>query len=102
MGAATRARNLLDYRGHAAGDSKGISRTAKVSEESMKVTSADILEYESLRGLLGRYVSSPLGKAELAKIAPHTDAQVLTEELAEAAEAVGFLRSAAQPQPGAR
>src|ERR1700722_12637741 len=68
----------------------------------MKATSADILEYESLRSLLGRYVSSPLGKGELARIEPHTDRARLNEELADAGEAVGFLRSAAQPQPGAR
>jgi DNA mismatch repair protein MutS2 len=68
----------------------------------MKATSADILEYESLRSLLGRYVSSPLGKAELAKIAPHTDAGLLAGELADAGEAVAYLRAAAQPQPGAR
>jgi DNA mismatch repair protein MutS2 len=67
----------------------------------MKATSADILEYESLRGLLGRYVSSPLGKAELARIAPHTDAALLSSDLAEAGEAVAYLRAAAQPQPGA-
>jgi DNA mismatch repair protein MutS2 len=63
----------------------------------MKATSADILEYESLRTLLGRYVSSPLGKAELAKIAPHTDAALLSSDLAEAGEAVAYLRAAAQP-----
>jgi DNA mismatch repair protein MutS2 len=68
----------------------------------MKATSAHILEYESLRTLLGRYVSSPLGKAELAKIAPHTDAALLSSDLAEAGEAVAYLRAAAQPQPGAR
>jgi len=68
----------------------------------MKATSADILEYESLRGLLGRYVSSPLGRAELAKIAPHTDAARLAVDLAEAGEAVQYLRSAARPQPAVR
>jgi DNA mismatch repair protein MutS2 len=68
----------------------------------MKATSADVLEYESLRSLLGRYVSSPLGKGELAKITPHTDAALLSSDLAEAGEAVAYLRAAAQPQPGAR
>ncbi len=68
----------------------------------MKATSAEVLEYESLRSLLARYVSSPLGKAELAKIAPHTDAALLSSDLADAGEAVAFLRAAAQPQPGAR
>ncbi|HVN05859.1 MAG TPA: hypothetical protein VMT86_15665, partial [Bryobacteraceae bacterium] len=68
----------------------------------MKATSADVLEYESLRGLLGRYVSSPPGKAELTKIAPHTDAARLTADLADAGEAVEYLRSAARPQTAAR
>ena len=68
----------------------------------MKATSAGILEYESLRALLGRYVSSPPGKAELARIAPHTDAARLTADLAEAGEAIEYLRSAARPQTAAR
>jgi len=68
----------------------------------MKATSADVLEYESLRALLGRYVSSPPGKRELANIAPHTDAARLTADLADAAEAVEYLRSAARPQTAAR
>ena len=68
----------------------------------MKATSADVLEYESLRALLGRYVSSPPGKRELANIAPHTDAVRLTADLADAAEAVEYLRSAARPQTAAR
>ncbi len=68
----------------------------------MKATSADTLEYESLRGLLGRYVSSPPGKAELARIAPHTDAARLAADLADAGEAVEYLRSAARPQTAAR
>jgi len=68
----------------------------------MKATSADILEYESLRALLGRYVYSPPGKAELARIAPHTDAARLAGDLADAAEAVEYLRSAARPQTAAR
>jgi DNA mismatch repair protein MutS2 len=66
----------------------------------MKATSADTLEYESLRALLGRYVSSPPGKAELAKIEPHTDAARLAADLADAGEAVEYLRSATRPQTG--
>src|ERR1035441_5858906 len=68
----------------------------------MKATSATTLEYESLRALLGRYVSSPPGKAELARIAPHTDAARLAADLADAGEAVEYLRSAARPQTAAR
>jgi len=68
----------------------------------MKATSADVLEFESLRALLRRYVSSPLGQAELAKIAPHSDEARLAADLADAGEAVQYLRSAARPQPAAR
>jgi DNA mismatch repair protein MutS2 len=68
----------------------------------MKATSADTLEYESLRALLGRYVSSPPGKAELARIAPHTDAARLSADLADAGEAVEYLRSATRPQTAGR
>ena len=68
----------------------------------MKATSADVLEYESLRALLGRYVSSPPGKAELARIAPHADAARLDADLADAGEAIEYLRTAARPQTAAR
>jgi|HubBroStandDraft_1064217.scaffolds.fasta_scaffold09942_3 DNA mismatch repair protein MutS2 len=68
----------------------------------MKATSAATLEYESLRALLGRYISSPPGKAELARIAPHTDAARLTADLADAGEAVEYLRSASRPQTAGR
>ena len=68
----------------------------------MKATSGEVLEYEALRGVLGRYVSSPLGKEELAKIAPHTDGARLASDLADAGEAVEYLRSAARPQAAAR
>ena len=68
----------------------------------MKATSAEVLEYEALRALLGRYVSSPPGKAELQKIAPHNDADRLTTDLADAGEAVEYLRSATRPQTAAR
>ena len=63
---------------------------------------AEVLEFESLRKLLGRYVSSPQGFRELEKLAPHADLGRLTEDLAEAAEAVAYLRLALRPQPAAR
>ena len=64
----------------------------------MQSTSAETLEYESLRTLLGRYISSPLGRAELHKIVPNTDRAALEETLAEAAEAIDYLRNAANPK----
>lgn len=63
-------------------------------------TSAEVLEYERLRTLLGRYVASPLGRGELEKIEPHQDLARLTEDLAEAGEAIEYLRTAARPQTG--
>lgn len=68
----------------------------------MKATSAGTLEFEQLRGLLARYTSSPLGRAELEKIAPHCDRDRLLDELGEAQEATTYLRSAGRPQPAGR
>jgi DNA mismatch repair protein MutS2 len=60
-------------------------------------TSSEVLEFEPLRQLLGRYVSSPLGRRELEKVEPHTDRRRLTEDLAETGEAIEYLRAAARP-----
>jgi DNA mismatch repair protein MutS2 len=68
----------------------------------MKATSADLLEFEALKSLVGRFVSSPLGRAELDKVAPGEDRAVLAESLAEVEEAIQYLRSAAQPKPAQR
>ena len=66
----------------------------------MQQTSAQTLEYETLRALIGRYVQSPLGAGELAKMQPVADRAVLEAALAETAEALMYLRTAARPQPG--
>ncbi len=55
-----------------------------------------------MRSLVGRYVSSPLGRRELDKVEPHTDLERLTEDLAETGEAIAYLRLASRPQPAAR
>jgi DNA mismatch repair protein MutS2 len=68
----------------------------------MKTTSADLLEFDGLKGLLGRFVSSPLGRAELDLVSPGDDRAGLTESLAETDEAIRYLRSAAQPTPSQR
>ena len=65
-------------------------------------TSAEVLEFESLRQLVGRYMSSGPGKRELEKLQPHDDRPRLEEDLAETAEAVEYLRLAARPQPAGR
>lgn len=64
--------------------------------------SAEVLEFEPLRELLARFVYSPLGRRELAKVQPHADAERLAEDLAETGEAIEYLRIAARPQPAAR
>ena len=65
-------------------------------------TSAQLLEFDALRHLLGRYVASPLGQAELENVAPGSDRLAAERALADAAEAIDYLRAAARPQPAAR
>jgi len=60
------------------------------------------LEFDDLRALLGRYVRSPMGRAELQSIAPLTDRATIDNALADAAEAIEYLRAASNPQPASR
>ena len=64
----------------------------------MKFTSAEALEWEQVRGLLARYIGSPMGCAELAKLEPGDDLETLERNLAEAGEAILYLRASATPQ----
>ena len=68
----------------------------------MQNFSADLLEFESLRQLLGRYVRSSLGRDELAKVEPHSGRAELESALADVAEAVSYLRALSQPQAATR
>jgi DNA mismatch repair protein MutS2 len=68
----------------------------------MKNTSAGLLEFEPLKGLLARYVSSPLGRAELESVVPADDRARAEALLADAAEAMAYLHAAARPQAAAR
>ena len=68
----------------------------------MRNTSAALLEFDALRDLLGRYVASPLGRAELERCAPSEDRAWVENSLAEVAEAIAYLEAAAKPQPAAR
>ena len=61
-------------------------------------SSADLLEFEPLRQLLGRYVYSPLGKAELESVEPAVDRVWIESALADAAEALEYLRTSQAPQ----
>jgi DNA mismatch repair protein MutS2 len=64
--------------------------------------SADLLEFEALRELVGRYVGSPLGRAELDQLAPHSDRAAIENTLADAAEAIAYQSASRQPQAAAR
>src|ERR1700688_2493781 len=62
----------------------------------------NVLEFEALRELLARYLRSPLGQAELAAVAPVSDRAAIEAALADAAEAIEYLRTSSQPQPASR
>jgi len=68
----------------------------------MRVTSGDLLEFDELRRLLGRFVASPLGAAELEKLAPSADREALEKDAALTAEAIEHERMLERPQPAAR
>ncbi len=68
----------------------------------MQNFSADLLEFEPLRELVGRYVGSALGRAELEKLTPHTDRAVLENALADVSEAMAYQGASRQPQAAAR
>ncbi len=68
----------------------------------MQITSAGILEFETLRELIGRYIASPLGRRELDAAEPLSDRDQMVRMHAETAEAIGYTRAASQPQPASR
>ena len=68
----------------------------------MKITSATLLEFDALKALIGRYVSSPMGRQRLDQVVPSSDRAALEENLAETGEAIEYLQAAARPQPSAR
>src|SRR5580698_2582163 len=61
-----------------------------------------VLEFEPLRALVGRYLRSLLGRAELAQVAPSSDRAAIEAALADTAEAIEYLRASSQPQPAGR
>jgi len=64
--------------------------------------SADLLEYDALRELLGRFVQCGLGRQELARVEPLSDRAALDEALADVAEAIEYRKAARQPQSAGR
>ena len=63
---------------------------------------AEALEFEELRALLGRYAHSPMGRAQLLAVAPTSDRTAIENALADAAEAIEYLRAASNPQVAGR
>jgi DNA mismatch repair protein MutS2 len=59
---------------------------------------SEVLEFEALRQLLGRYVHSALGRAELDLVTPTSDRGWIDSTLADTAEALDFVRMAQSPQ----
>jgi DNA mismatch repair protein MutS2 len=68
----------------------------------MEHSSAEVLEFPAVREVVGRYVASAAGKALLGSLAPRADAAAIDAALAAVAEAMEYLRTAAQPQPAGR
>ena len=60
--------------------------------------SAAVLEFEPLRALLGRYVRSSLGRAELAKVEPTSDRAIIEDALADTERSRRRTSDSSQPQ----
>lgn len=61
-----------------------------------------VLEFDAVKELVARALHSSLGRAELANLAPTSDRGAIEAALADAAEAIGYLRTASRPQPASR
>src|SRR3954464_14859836 len=56
------------------------------------------LEWDQVVALVARHIGSPLGAAELEKVAPSIAREALVHSLADTAEAIQYLRAASAPQ----
>src|SRR5579871_2386823 len=61
-----------------------------------------VLEFETLRTLVGRSVRSALGRSELTQLAPLDDRAEIERALADTAEAIRYVGASSQPQPASR
>jgi DNA mismatch repair protein MutS2 len=69
----------------------------------MRITSGETLEFEALKEVIGRYLSTALGRRELAKARPLSERNRIRSFLDETAEALQYVRTAVQAsQPGAK
>jgi len=60
----------------------------------MRITSGETLEFEALKQLIDRYLSTPLGRRELEKVRPLTERHRIRSFLDETAEAIEYMRLA--------
>ena len=67
-------------------------------ETGFRANALDALEWEQVRALVARYLASPLGTPKLATVQPGIDRPHIEQNLAEAAEAIHYLRAASGPQ----
>jgi DNA mismatch repair protein MutS2 len=63
-------------------------------------TSSEALEWPQVRALVKRYIATSAGDAELALVEPSDDRVVIELALAEAGEAMAYLRASASPGAG--
>lgn len=68
----------------------------------MNFTSAGLLEFDALKALLGRFVSSPGGHTRLDSVQPSNDRAAVEEALAETAEALAYHTASLQTQTTSR
>ncbi len=66
------------------------------------ICSSELLEFDAIKAILGRYVASPAGRRKLAAVEPSNDRALLAETLAETTEAVEYQAAASKPQPAGR
>ncbi len=64
----------------------------------MNAASLELLEYATLKSLVGRSVASEGGRRLLAETAPSTDRAAVEAQLAEAAEAMAWIEEASRPK----
>jgi DNA mismatch repair protein MutS2 len=64
----------------------------------VNLNSEAALEWEQVLALVSRYIGSPLGAAELANVSPSANREEVERALADAGEAIQYLRAASAPQ----
>src|SRR5882724_11565516 len=68
----------------------------------MQVSSAETLEFGTLKELVGRYLSTALGRRELDRVEPMSKRRTIEHVLPETGEAIEYLRTAMRPQSTGR